>query len=108
MVFGLNGFLHFLPLPPLEGESAVFMEGLAAGPYFFPMLKGIEIFVGVCLVMSRFVPLALALISPIVINIFLFHIFLAPEGIPIGAVVFGLYGFLMMQNRKSFTPLLRA
>jgi hypothetical protein len=39
-VFGLNGFLHFIPQPPPTGLAAVFAGGLGASGYFFPLLKG--------------------------------------------------------------------
>ena len=56
-VFGLNGFLHFLPQPPHEGVSATFLGGLAASGYFFPLLKGTEVITGALLLAKRFVPL---------------------------------------------------
>jgi hypothetical protein len=78
LVFGLNGFLHFLPQPPLPQAALPFLGGLAGAPYFFPLLKGTEVVAGVLLLSNRFVPLALTLLAPIVVNIAAFHVFLAP------------------------------
>ena len=77
-VFGLNGFLNFLPQPPMPAAAGAFLGGLASAGYFFPLLKITEVIVGVLLITNRFVPLALTLVAPIIVNIALFHLFLAP------------------------------
>ncbi len=107
VVFGLNGFLNFVPLPPLEGNAAAFMGGLAAAGYFFPMLKITEIVVGIALLANRFVPLALVVLAPITVNIVAFHS-LAPEGLPLALVIVALQGGVAWHNRATFGPLLKA
>ena len=77
-VFGLNGFFTFLPPPELPEAAVPFMTGLASTGYFFPLLKLVEVVAGVCLLAGLFVPLALILLAPIVINIAMFHFLLAP------------------------------
>lgn len=89
VVFGLNGFLNFLPLPPPAEQMGTFMGGLMASVYFFPLLKGTEVVCGLLLLANAYVPLALVILAPIVLNIFLVHVFMAPEGMPI-AIVMGL------------------
>ena len=86
-VFGLNGFLHFLPMPPLSGQVATFMTGLAATGYFFPFLMGVQVISGLLLLSGAFVPLALVMLAPIVINIVLFHIFLDQKGLSMATVM---------------------
>ena len=107
VVFGLNGFLGFIPLPAHEGAAASFMGGLASAPYFFPLLKGTEILNGLALLSNRFVPLALVVLAPITINILGFHT-LAPEGLPMAIVIVLLQGGLAFHHRAAFAPLLRA
>jgi uncharacterized membrane protein YphA (DoxX/SURF4 family) len=107
-VFGLNGFLHFLPMPAPTGPAAVFMGGLAATGYFFPLLKGTEVIVGVLLLSNRFVPLALTVLAPIVVNIVAFHAFLAPSGLALPVVIVALGVYLAYTERAVFAPLLRA
>ena len=63
VVFGLNGFFHFLPMPPMNDQANAFMGGLAGAGYFFPVLKGVEVLCGLALLARRFVPLALAELS---------------------------------------------
>lgn len=89
-IFGLNGFLQFMPMPPLPPEAGQFMGALAMTGYFFPVLKLVEVVAGVMLLANRYVPLALILLAPILVQINLFHLFLAPEGTPMGAIL----GFL--------------
>lgn len=106
-VFGLNGFLHFIPQPPMAGNAAVLMGGFAAAGYMFPLIKGTEVLGGALLLSNRFVPLGLALLAPVVVNIVLFHSFLAPPN-PVTAVVLLGELFLAWSYRAAFAPMLRA
>lgn len=106
-VFGLNGFLGFLPAPPLEGPAAGFIGALAASGYMFPFIKGTEVLVGLALLANRFVALALVVLAPISLNILLFHTFLAPAlGLPLVIVAAQL--FLAWFHRSTYAPLLRS
>jgi len=105
-VFGLNGFLHFLPQPPLSGAAGSFIGALAATGYMFPLIKGTEVLAGLALLSNRFVPLALVVLSPIVINIFAFHTLLAPGAI--GAVLVSLTAYLGFSYRRHFAGLFTA
>jgi hypothetical protein len=107
-VFGLNGFLHFLTMPAPTGSAAVFMAGMGATGYFFPLLKGTEVITGLLLLGNRFVPLALTVLAPIVLNIVAFHAFLAPSGMVLPLVIVALGVYLAYTERAVFAPLLRA
>src|SRR5262249_5839351 len=86
LVFGLNGFLHFLPQPPAPPRAMAFGGALAASGYFFPLLKGTEVVAGALLLVG-FVPIALTLLAPIIVNIVAFHLFLAPGNYAVVAFV---------------------
>lgn len=86
-VFGLNGFLQFIPQPPPAPEAGAFLGALFQTGYFFPVLKGIEVAVGAALLANVFVALALTVIAPIVVNIALFHLFLAPDPVGLGMAI---------------------
>ena len=107
-VFGLNGFLQFLPQPPLTGAPAAFVGALVASGYFFPLLKGTEVVAGALLLGNRFVPLALALLAPIVVNIFAFHAFVAGSGMGLPIVLVALQLYLAYAYRNAFAPMLAA
>ena len=107
-VFGLNGFLHFLPEPEQTGPAADFLGAMAATGYFFPFLKASEAVCGLLLLINRYVPLALTILAPIVLNIVLFHGFLAPAGIVPGLLTLGLGLFLAWAYRGSFRSVLAA
>ena len=107
-VFGLNGFLGFLPMPAPEGLAAVFMGGLGASGYFFPLLKATEVVTGLLLLSNRFVPLALTVLAPIVVNIVAFHLFLAPAGLALPVIITALGVYLAYTEREVFAPVLRA
>jgi len=107
-VFGLNGFLNFLPQPPHAGLAAVFLGGLGASGYFFPLLKGTEVIVGLLLLSNRFVPLALTVLAPVVVNIVAFHAFLDPSGLALPLVITALGVYLAYTERAAFAPILQA
>lgn len=106
LVFGLNGFLGFLQMPPPEGVALTFMGGLGASGYFFPLLKGTEVLVGLALLLGRFVPLALTVLAPITLNILAFHLFLAPDGLWKALVLVALQVGLAWSYRDAFRALL--
>lgn len=101
-VFGLNGFLNFLPMPAPEGAAGAFMGALAATGYMFPLIKGIEVVAGVLLLSGRLPALALLLLAPIVVNIVAFHAFLAPAGLATGLLAVALGVFLARQYWPAF------
>lgn len=80
-VFGLNGFLMFLPMPPPKPEMAKLFEGIMSFGYLLPLVKGIEVVAGAMLLLDLFVPIVLIFLSPIVVNIFLVHAFHEPDGL---------------------------
>jgi uncharacterized membrane protein YphA (DoxX/SURF4 family) len=106
-VFGLNGFLGFLPPPEPTAAGGAFLGALFASGYMFPLIKGTEIAAGLLLLSGRFVPLALTLLAPITINILAYHLFLDPGlGLPLTLIAVQLY--LAYAYRESFRPLLTA
>jgi uncharacterized membrane protein YphA (DoxX/SURF4 family) len=109
-VFGLDGFLHFLPqptTPPPEGAMA-FAIALMKSGYMFPLIKGTELAAGALLLCNRFVPLALVLLAPVLINIVAFHAFLAPEGLAIAVTLLAIELALVWAYRAAYRPLLAA
>src|SRR5579859_6322 len=81
LVFGLNGFLGFIPQPPMPEKAGTLMSAFAGTGYMFPLIKGVEVIAGALLLSNRFVPLALVILAPNVVNIVLFHAVLAPGGL---------------------------
>ncbi len=107
-VFGLNGFLHFLPQPPMSGAAGEFAGALAATGYMFPFIKGTEVLAGALLLLGRYVPLALTLLAPVVLNILGFHLFLTPAGLALPILLVGLELYLAYSFRAVFAPMLQA
>ena len=101
----LNFFFNFMQPPPLEGEMAKFAGGMAATVYMFPLIKIIELLVGILFVTGFFIPLANVILFPISINILLIHLFLAPQGLPVGIFIVGINLFLAYYYRKIYLPL---
>jgi uncharacterized membrane protein YphA (DoxX/SURF4 family) len=107
-VFGLNGFFGFIPQPPHVGPSAEFLGALGATGYMFPLIKGTEVATGLLLLSGRFVPLALTMLAPVVLNIVMFHLFLDPKAIALPIVLMALGIYLAWTERSAYAPLFRA
>jgi uncharacterized membrane protein YphA (DoxX/SURF4 family) len=104
VVFGLNGFFHFLPQPPAPPRAMAFAGALGASGYFFPLLKATEVVAGALLLLG-FVPIALILLAPIVVNIVAFHVFLAPGNYAVVGLVLAAEIYLAVVHRAAFAPL---
>lgn len=109
LFFGLNGFFHFLPAPPAMPEAAAsFGAALMATGYMFPLIKGTEVIAGLLLLGNRYVPLALTLLAPVLVNIIAFHLFLAPAGLILPIALLAIELFLAWSYRDVYAPMLAA
>jgi uncharacterized membrane protein YphA (DoxX/SURF4 family) len=110
-VFGLMALLHLLPPPPKEQMPPglwAFSEAMMNTGFLFQLVKGTEVVVGALLLLNRFVPLALVLIAPVIVNIVAVHVFLAQSGLGMAIVIAALELYLAWSYRSAFRPLLAA
>lgn len=105
LIFGLNGFLNFFPLPEMTEEAGTFAGSLAQTGYIFPIVGTLQVIVGILLTVNKFRPLALIVISPIMLNAFLLHLFLDPAGMAGSLVAIILNVFLFLAHRESYKNL---
>jgi len=96
------------PVPEMQGDLKLFNEGMTASVYMMPLVKITELICAVAFIFGRFVPLATVVIFPVSINIFMVHIFLAPEGLPVAIFVLLSNLFLAYTYRKNYEPLFAA
>lgn len=110
LVFGLNMFLNFIPQPKMElpPGAIAFSTALMNSGYIMPMIGVTFLLVGAMLVTNRFVPLALALFAPFIVNSILFHVRLEHSGLPMAGVFLALELFLAWSYRSAFRPMLAA
>jgi putative oxidoreductase len=107
LFFGSNGFLHFLPMPPLpQGVTGEFLHSFFASGYVY-VISGFQVLGGLLLLIGRFVPLGLTILAGIIVNIWAFHLLMAPEGLPPAVVVTILELFLVWSYRDRFAGILR-
>jgi len=101
VAFGLNAFFHFLPrwLPP--GLAGQFVGAMFHSHYVL-FVSTFEVISGVLLLVDRYVPLALTILAPIILNIIMFHILLPPIGWQPGVLAAILWIFLFIHYRKYF------
>jgi putative oxidoreductase len=107
LVFGLNGFFHFIPAPPPpSGTAGQFVGALFVSNYLVVVFL-LQIIPAVLLLINRYVPLALTLVAPIIVNILLFHILMAPSGLALAIIVTVLWIVVFLSVRSAFAGLLQ-
>ena len=106
-VFGLNGFLHFIHQPLPASPLAIQYMTVMVTSHYFVLVFLIQVIAGILLLVNRFVPLALVLLAPVLVNILLFHSLMNPAGLPPG--IFGVVLWLLVfaAFRASFAGILR-
>lgn len=103
LVFGLNGFLNFLSMgPPPTGLAGQFIGALFQSHYYW-VIAALQVVAGVLLIVNRYVPLALVLLGPIIVNILLYHIFMMPQGIVLALVATILWFIVFYGYRYYFS-----
>ncbi|MDB9786531.1 hypothetical protein OAB57_00350 [Bacteriovoracaceae bacterium] len=108
LIFGLNGFLNFMPNPPMTPEAGSLIGAFAKTGYFFPMIKIVEMVVGLMFLTNMFAALAAILITPVLVGITTIHLFLNPAGIPIMIVLHLLHGLISIGYRNYYRILFNA
>jgi hypothetical protein len=106
-VFGANGFLHFIPMPLPPGVAGQFMSALFVSHVLVAVYL-LELIPGILLLVGRYVPLALVLVGPVIVNIVLFHAFMAPSGLPLAIVVVVLWGLTAWSVRSALAGIFQS
>ena len=105
--FGSNGLLHFLPMPPLpQGVTGEFLHSFFASGYVY-VISAFQLIAGLLFLIGKFVPLGLTILGAIIVNIWTFHLLMAPEGLPPALVVTVLELFLVWSYRDRFAGILQ-
>ncbi len=107
LIFGLNGFLHFIPTPPPPGPGGMFMGGLFLSHELL-VIMALQALGGLLLLVKRFVPLTLVVLGAITANIVLFHAFMAPSGLPVALFLCVLVALTFWNVRDAFRPIFQA
>jgi len=98
LVFGLNGFLRFIPSGPMPTGVAGQFLGALMESHFVWMVSAFQVLGGVLLLVNRYVPLALVILAAEIVNIFFFHLLMAPSGLPLAIVVVILWGIVAARH----------
>jgi putative oxidoreductase len=107
LVMGLNGFLNFIHFPPPTGTAAQFMGALYVSHYLWAIFA-FQVVGGALLLVNRYVPLAVAILAPLLVNILVFHITMAPAGLPLALFVALLWAVIFIDVRPAFSGLFQS
>lgn len=107
-VFGLNGFLHFIPQPSPTSQAAIQYLTVLSASHYFVLIFLMQLVAGLLLLVNRFVPLALTMLAPILVNVLLFHSLMDPAGLPVSALATILWLVVFLSVRPAFAGLFQA
>ncbi len=108
IVFGLNGFLQFLQMPPANEQMAAFGTAVYKTKYIFPFMAIVEIITGISFLLNKYTSLMAVILFPFMLNALLAHLFLDMNGItPSAFIVFSLL-IVMYKNKKAYELLFKA
>ena len=109
VVFGLNGFLHFIhmgPPPPAGSIPANYMSSLS-GSGIMSIVYGMEVLGGALVLLGGTTPLGLVVLGPVIVNALMFHLFmLGGHGIINALAAALLELFLIFAYRANFAGIL--
>jgi len=108
LVFGLNGILHFFKAPPMPPSLMKDTVTALEASHISTAASVVQVLCAVLFLIGRFIPLALTLLGPVLVNILIFHIFLAPATIWPGVVATALWFILFYRERDAFAGIFRA
>ena len=104
-VFGLNGFLHFIPMGPMPTGLAGQYFTVMTQSHYILFVAALQVLGGALLLVGRYIPLALTILGPVIVNILLYHLLMDLKGIPMAIVVTILWGIVAYRNRQYFAGL---
>ena len=107
LVFGLNGFLHFIPMPLPSGVAGQFLGAMFVSKYLL-VVSGLQVISGALLLINRYVPLALTILGPIIVNILLFHGLMNSAGIGLAVFVTISWSVVFVSVRSAFAGIFQA
>ena len=93
--------------PPTSERGLAFEAALDHAGFFIPLMKTVDLFGALSLLLNIVPALGLALIAPIMAVIVLFHVTINPQGIPVAVILVVLGGLLVWAYRERYTALLR-
>ena len=105
LIFGMNKFFAFIPIFDMAPAAANFMESLNSTGYVLYVVACLELLIGGLLLFKKWVPFALILLAPIVVNILLFHLFLDVSGMLVAVLMVAITGVLIYKYWKSYSSL---
>jgi putative oxidoreductase len=107
-IFGLNGFLHFIPQPPPANPLAIQFLVAVSASHFAAFFFALQVVGGLMLLSGFFVPLALTMLAAELYNILAFHLTMAPASIAPALVACVLWIVVFLQSRESFNGIFSA
>ncbi|MBA9028604.1 DoxX family membrane protein [Peribacillus huizhouensis] len=104
-VAGINGYFVIFGFEPFIATSPEAMA-LFGFEYLLIAEKSLEVICGILLIINQFTPLAIAILSPILANIFLLHLFLDHSLLILAVILVLTHGYLLFYYRKNFMSIL--
>jgi putative oxidoreductase len=103
VVFGSNGFLHFIPMGPLPAGPAGQFLALLFQSHYVLVVCATQVLGGALLLVNRYVPFALTILGPVIVNILCYHFFMTLTGLPLALFTTLLWFILFFRHISAFS-----
>jgi uncharacterized membrane protein YphA (DoxX/SURF4 family) len=105
---GLNKFFHYMPMPKDIPENIMKMMGafMEIG-WLLPLIACVEIVGGVLFITNKFRALGAIIIFPVLVGIVIYHITIAPSGLPIPLTLLAIEIWVIIENREKYLPMIK-
>lgn len=108
LIFGLNKFLKFMPMPDMDGAAKEFFDALMHSEYIMPIVAVVEIVTGILFLTNKYTALAAVVLFPVILNALLFHLFLDPAGMGAAALAMIMVIVVAFANKGKYHDMLQA
>ena len=81
--------------------------GALYASHYLMVISAFQVIAAVLLLVNRYVPLAVAMLAPVIVNILSFHALMAPSGLPLALLMAVLWAVIFVDLRPAFSGLLR-
>jgi len=106
VVFGLNKFAHFMPMPPMPEAAGALMMAFADSGWLIPLIALAEIIGGALLMYPKTRALGAIVLFPVVVGIFAFHLVMEQSGLPMGIVLLAINAWIIFENKDKYMPMI--
>ena len=108
VISGFNGFFHFIPITSMSTSPLGFISPMISSGDFFYVIRFFEAVLGLMILAGMFMPIALIMLFPITMNLFMFHMTAGLGGIPMSLMLLFANVYMIYAHREHYMPMIHS